>query len=53
MSSSASLDPYAAAATAANARLLAEGRLVLEMVVSERDRYDPLLRDVWLEDDGA
>jgi len=46
-------DPYAEAATDANARLLAGGRLVLEKDVSERDRYDRLLRNVWLERDGA
>ena len=52
ISSPASPDPYAEAATAANARLLAGGRLLLEKDVSERDRYDRLLRDVWVEDDG-
>ncbi len=45
--------PYAEAATAANARLLGSGgRLVLERDVSDRDRYGRLLRDVWLEDGG-
>jgi micrococcal nuclease len=46
-------DPYAEAATDANARLLASGRLVLEKDVSERDQYGRLLRNVWLERDGA
>lgn len=46
-------DPYAAAATDANARLLAQGRLVLEKDVSERDRYGRLLRNAWVERDGA
>jgi micrococcal nuclease len=46
-------DPYAEAATAANARLLAGGRLLLEQDVSERDRYGRLLRHVWVERDGA
>ena len=53
MSTPATPDPYAEAATDANARLLAGGRLVLEKDVSERDRYDRLLRNVWLERDGA
>ena len=52
-SSPATPDPYAEAATEANARLLAGGRLVLEKDVSERDQYDRLLRNVWLERDGA
>ena len=52
-SSAATPDPYAEAATDANARLLAGGRLVLEKDVSERDRYGRLLRDVWIERDGA
>jgi len=52
-SSPATPDPYAEAATEANTRLLAEGRLVLEKDVSERDQYDRLLRDVWVERDGA
>ena len=51
--SPATPDPYAEAATEANRRLLAGGRLVLEKDVSERDRYDRLLRNVWLERDGA
>jgi micrococcal nuclease len=52
-SSSATPGPYAEAATDANARLLAGGRLVLETDVSERDQYDRLLRNAWLERDGA
>ena len=52
-SSPATPDPYAEAATEANRRLLARGRLVLEKDVSERDQYDRLLRDVWVERDGA
>jgi micrococcal nuclease len=51
--STATPDPYSEAATAANARLLVEGHLVLEKDVSERDRYGRLLRDVWVEDDGT
>jgi len=46
-------DPYGSAATDANARLLSGGRIVLERDVSERDRYGRLLRDVWVERDGA
>ena len=52
-SSPATPDPYAEAATEANTRLLAGGRLVLETDVSERDRYGRLLRNVWLERDGT
>ncbi len=52
-SSAATPDPYAEAATDANARLLAGGRLVLEKDVSERDHYERLLRNVWIERDGA
>lgn len=52
-SSPATPDPYAEAATDANARLLAGGRIVLEKDVSERDQYDRLLRNVWIERDGA
>ena len=53
LSSPATPDPYAEAATDANARLLASGRLVLEKDVSERDQYGRLLRNVWLELDGT
>jgi len=52
-SSPATPDPYAEAATEANARLLAGGRIVLETDVSERDRYGRLLRYAWVERDGA
>ena len=52
-SSPATPDPYAEAATQANARLLAGGRLVLEKDVSERDQYGRLLRNAWIERDGA
>jgi micrococcal nuclease len=52
-SSPATPDPYAEAATEANAQLLAGGRLVLEKDVSERDQYGRLLRDVWIERDGS
>lgn len=51
--SPATPDPYAQAATDANARLLAGGRLILETDISDRDRYGRLLRNVWLERDGA
>jgi micrococcal nuclease len=51
--SAATPEPYAAAATAANAGLLAAGgRLVLERDVSERDGFGRLLRHPWLEADG-
>ncbi len=52
-SSPATPEPYAEAATAANERLLAGGRIVLERDVSERDRFGRLLRNVWVERDGA
>jgi len=52
-SSPATPDPYAEAATEANARLLAGGRLVLAKDVSERDQYGRLLRNVWVESAGA
>lgn len=52
-SSPATPDPYAEAATDANRRLLAGGRLVLEKDVSERDRYGRLLRNAWVERDGT
>lgn len=52
-SSPATPGPYAEAATEANARLLANARLVLEKDVSKRDQYGRLLRDVWVERDGA
>jgi micrococcal nuclease len=47
-------EPYAEAATTANAKLLAGAdRLVLERDISERDRYGRLLADVWVERDGT
>ncbi len=52
-SSPATPDPYAEAATAANATLLAGGRIVLEKDVSERDQYGRLLRNAWVERDGT
>jgi micrococcal nuclease len=51
-SSAATPDPYAEAATQANARLLARGRIVLEKDVSQRDQYGRLLRNIWIERDG-
>lgn len=52
-SSARTPEPYAAAATAANARLLeGGGRLVLEADVSERDGFGRLLRHAWTEADG-
>ncbi|MEO8469281.1 MAG: thermonuclease family protein [Chloroflexota bacterium] len=50
--SAATPEPFAELATQANARLLAGGRLVLERDVSRTDRYDRLLRDIWIEADG-
>lgn len=52
-SSAATPDPYAEAATQANARLLAGGRIVLEKDVSQRDQYGRLLRNIWIERDGT
>ena len=52
-SSPAMPEPYAEAATDANARLLAGGRIVLESDVSDRDQYGRLLRNVWVEREGA
>ncbi len=43
-------EPYGAEAAAYLARLLQGKRFCLERDVSERDRYDRLLRYVWLED---
>jgi len=42
------VEPFALAASAANARLVEDARLVLEKDVSETDRFDRLLRYVWL-----
>jgi micrococcal nuclease len=44
----ATAEPFGDAATAANARLLAAGTLILERDVSERDRFGRLLRHVWI-----
>lgn len=45
--------PYADQATAANARLVAGRRVLLERDVSDTDRFDRLLRYVWVERDGS
>ena len=45
-----SIEPYAKAASARNAQLVAGRDVVLERDVSETDRYDRLLRYVWLHD---
>jgi len=51
--SAATPEPYADAASQANARLLGTGgRVVLERQVSERDEFGRLLRDVWVEEGG-
>lgn len=42
------VEPFALAATAANARLVEGREVVLEKDVSETDRFDRLLRYVWL-----
>jgi micrococcal nuclease len=42
------VEPFALAATAANARLVQGREVVLEKDVSETDRFDRLLRYVWL-----
>ena len=42
------VEPYGPAATTANALLVGGEDVVLEMDVSETDRYDRLLRYVWL-----
>lgn len=48
------VEPFAMAAAEANARLVEDARVVLEKDVSETDRYDRLLRYVWLPPaDGA
>jgi micrococcal nuclease len=48
------VEPFALAATAANASLVGGAQVVLEKDVSETDRFDRLLRYVWLSpDDGA
>ena len=43
-------EPFADAATERNAELLEDGRVCLERDVSDRDRFDRLLRYIWLED---
>ena len=45
--------PFADAATAANVALLGTSRLILEQDISERDRFGRLLRNIWLEREGA
>ncbi len=47
------VEPYAKAAAAANAALVADRDVVLEKDVSETDRYGRLLRYVWLRDDAG
>ncbi len=46
------VEPMAHEAAAANSRLVAGRKVVLEKDVSETDRYGRLLRDVWLDDGG-
>jgi endonuclease YncB( thermonuclease family) len=48
----AAIDALAAAATDANARLVAGRTVYLETDTSDRDRFDRLLRHVWLQDGG-
>ncbi len=45
------VEPYAKAAAAANAALVADHDVILEKDVSETDRYGRLLRYIWLRDD--
>ena len=47
------VEPYAKAAAARNALLVADRDVILEKDVSETDRYGRLLRYVWLDDGGA
>ncbi|MGI8999015.1 MAG: thermonuclease family protein, partial [Candidatus Limnocylindria bacterium] len=47
------VEPFGPEASAANAELLAGRTLVLERDVSETDRYDRLLRHVWVSDGGG
>jgi micrococcal nuclease len=47
------VEPMAKEAAAANERLVDGQRVILERDVSETDRYDRLLRDVWVERDGV
>lgn len=44
------LQPFGPEASKANTALVAGRRVCLEKDISERDRYDRLLRYVWLED---
>lgn len=44
------IQPYALAASEANTELVGGREVVLEKDVSERDRYDRLLRYIWLDD---
>ena len=43
------VEPWGPEASAANRRLVADREVLLERDVSERDRYDRLLRYVWVE----
>jgi len=47
------VEPFALAARDANAALVADREVVLEKDVSETDRFDRLLRYVWLPPDGS
>lgn len=47
------VEPFALAATAANAALVEDRSVVLEKDVSETDRFDRLLRYVWLPPSGS
>ena len=47
------VEPYGPEASAYNAALLARGTVLLEKDVSERDRFDRLLRYVWVEQPGG
>ncbi len=44
------VEPFGPEASAYNEGLLRDGRVCLERDITERDRYDRLLRYVWLED---
>lgn len=47
------VEPYAKAASAANAGMVADRVVILEKDVSETDRYGRLLRYVWLRNDAG
>ena len=47
------VEPWGPEASAANERLVAGREVLLERDVSERDRYDRLLRYVWVEEPGG